>query len=186
MDVNEKSNAVKYSLATPFTFFEWMRLVLSQTNGTAGACAVIILSMSAQALLRASPSVSAALSIAASIFGSLSWARLLLPPSGEKFEPLNVGSSIDCGSLKSLNQPAEPQTATFFFGCWHHSVYTAAGALLLRLLAPLRVHRVLRHRAEADLEAELLELGLGDLGLGLARVDVRGDHEELVAAVVLA
>ena len=73
------------------------------------------------------------------------------------FEPLNVGSSIDCGSLKSLNQPADPQTATF----------------LLRPLAPLGVDRVLRHRAEPDLEAELLELGLGDLGLGLARVDVR-------------
>src|SRR3954449_6162754 len=99
-----------------------MRLVLSQTNGTAGACAVIILSMSAQALLRAEPSSSAALSIAASIFGSLSWARLLLPPSLRMFEPLNVGSSIDCGSLKSLNQPEAPHTATSFFGTWHHSV----------------------------------------------------------------
>src|SRR3954453_4044691 len=125
MEVNERSNAVKYSLATPFTFFEWMRLVLSQTNGTAGACAVIILSMSAQAWLRAEPSSNEALSIAASIFGSLSWARLLLPPSLEMFEPLNVGSSIDCGSLKSLNQPAEPQMATFLAGCWHQSVNMA-------------------------------------------------------------
>src|SRR3954453_4458145 len=125
MELNERSSAVKYVPAARFTFFEWMRLVLSQTNGTAGACAVIILSMSAQALLRSAPSSSAALFIAASIFGSLSCARLLLPPLGEKFEPLNVGSSIDCGSLKSLNQPAEPQMATFLAGCWHQSVYVA-------------------------------------------------------------
>src|SRR5215213_8521411 len=125
-EVNERSNAVKYSLATPFTFFEWMRLVLSQTNGTAGACSVIILSISPQAWLRSSPSRPAASSIALSILGSSSWDRLLLPPSGEMFEPLNVGSSIDCGSLKSLNQPAEPQMATFLAGCWHHSVYTAS------------------------------------------------------------
>ena len=50
---------------------------------------------------------------------------------------MNVGSSIDCGSLKSLNQPAEPQTATFFFGCWHHSVYTAScGTVRRRTLKP--------------------------------------------------
>src|SRR3954449_3389357 len=95
---------------------------LSQSNGTAGASPVIILSISAHALLRSSPCRPAALSIAASVFGSLSWARLLLPPFLKMFAPLNVGSSIDCGSLKSLNQPDAPHTATCFLGTWHHSV----------------------------------------------------------------
>src|SRR3954466_3343831 len=99
-----------------------MIVVLSQSNGTAGASPVIILSISAHALLRSSPWRPGALSLAASRLGSSSWARLLLPPSLKMFEPLNVGSSIDCGSLKSLNQPEAPHTATSFFGTWHHSV----------------------------------------------------------------
>jgi hypothetical protein len=35
--------------------------------------------------------------------------------------PLKTGSSIDCGSAKSLNQPA-PHMATFMAGTWHQSV----------------------------------------------------------------
>src|SRR5262245_41816808 len=99
-----------------------MIVVLSQSNGTAGASPVICLSMSAHALTRASPCSADALSIAASIFGSLSCARLLLPPPLAMLAPLNVTSSIDCGSVKSLNQPADPQIATCFLGTWHHSV----------------------------------------------------------------
>src|SRR3954451_3836630 len=99
-----------------------MIVVLSQSNGTAGASAVICLSTSAHALTRASPCSVDALSMALSIAGSSSWARLLLLPSLTMFEPLNVTSSIDCGSVKSLNQPADPQIATCFLGCWHHSV----------------------------------------------------------------
>src|SRR3954447_1933691 len=99
-----------------------MIVVLSQSNGTAGASAVIILSICAHALLRSAPWSVAALFMAASIFGSLSWARLLLLPFLTMFSPLNVGSSIDCGSVKSLNQPDAPQMATCFLGCWHHSV----------------------------------------------------------------
>src|SRR3954462_561014 len=99
-----------------------MIVVLSQSNGTAGASPVIILSISAPALWGASPGRAAALSIAASIFGSLSWAGLLFPPFLKMFAPLNVGSSIDCGSLKSLNQPDAPHTATCYLGTWHHSV----------------------------------------------------------------
>src|SRR3954451_22389661 len=99
-----------------------MSVVLSQSNGTAGASDVICLSMSAHALTRASPWSVDALCIAASIFGSWSWTRLLLPWLLTMFLLLNVTSIIDCGSVKSLNQPAEPQIATFFGGTWHHSV----------------------------------------------------------------
>src|SRR3954454_21534337 len=99
-----------------------MTVVLSQSNGTAGACEVIILSMFAHAFRRSAPCSADALSMAWSMAGTLSWGRLLFPPSLKMFAPLNVGSSIDCGSVKSLNQPAEPQIATSFLGCWHHSV----------------------------------------------------------------
>ena len=49
IEVNVRSNELKYAFATPFTFLEWIRFVLSQTNGMAGACSTIILSISAQA-----------------------------------------------------------------------------------------------------------------------------------------
>src|SRR3954453_10728274 len=99
-----------------------MSVVLSQSNGTAGGAGGVCFCVAPPALTRASPWSVDALSIAASIFGSLSWARLLLPWLLTMFLPLNVTSSIDCGSVKSLNQPAEPQIATFFGGTWHHSV----------------------------------------------------------------
>ena len=45
------------------------------------------------------------------IAGTLSWGQLTLPCS-RMFLPLNVGSSIDCGSAKSLNQPTFGQIGT--------------------------------------------------------------------------
>ena len=42
------------------------------------------------------------------------------------FLPLNVGSSIDCGSAKSLNQPTFGQTATFAFGTSQNFVYSVS------------------------------------------------------------
>src|SRR3954447_8941933 len=121
-DVNAKSRASKYGLPTPLTSLDQMIVVLSQSNGTAGAWEVICLSISAHALRRSAPWSADALFMAWSMAGTSSWARLLFPPSLKMFAPLNVGSSIDCGSVKSLNQPAEPQIATCFLGCWHHSV----------------------------------------------------------------
>src|SRR3954447_10495496 len=53
-------------------------------------------------------------------------------------EPLNTGSSIDCGSAKSLNQPAPPHMPTFLDGTWHQSVYTAScGTRRRRVLKPI-------------------------------------------------
>jgi hypothetical protein len=48
--------------------------------------------------------------------------------------------------------------------------------------AELRVDDVQRRGAELDLEAELLELRLGDLAGLLGRVGVRGDHQQRLAA----
>ena len=129
----------------PLTSLDQMSVVLSQIERDGGRVRGDHLvdvrpRLDARVALRAAT----ALSIAASTFGSLSWARLLLPPFVAMFAPLNVGSSIDCGSVKSLNQPAAPQIAT----------------CLLGHLAVLGVDRVLRDEAELDLEAELLELRL--------------------------
>ncbi len=49
IELNARSNEFMYALPTAFTFFEWIRFVSSQMNGTAGAWAVIILSISPHA-----------------------------------------------------------------------------------------------------------------------------------------
>src|SRR3954470_3966840 len=87
-----------------------------------GACATIILLMSAHALLRASPLVSAALAIAELIFGSLICDQLTLP-AGLIALPSKVGSSMDSGSVKSLNHPTFGQIATLAFGMPQNFVY---------------------------------------------------------------
>src|SRR4051794_9276390 len=90
---------------TLWTSFDQRLTLSSHTYGIATACSTIILLMSANALLRSDPvGISAALSIASSICLSLSSDQFTLP-CGLMAEPLNVGSSIDCGSVKSLNQP---------------------------------------------------------------------------------
>src|SRR4051794_36838546 len=92
-DVYVKSSVSEYVLPTPTTSLDQMTVVLSQSNGTAGACEVIILSMFAHAFRRSAPCSADALSMAWSMAGTLSWARLLFPPSLKMFAPLNVGSS---------------------------------------------------------------------------------------------
>ena len=77
---------------------------------------------------------------------------------------------MDCGSVKSLNHPTFGQIATFGFGTPQNFVYSVSCGTL----------------AEVQLEAELRELRLGDLGGLLARVGVRRDGQELLAAGVLA
>src|SRR5215213_764026 len=95
---------------TPCTSLEDSWKLSSQEYGMPGAWAVIILLISAQALLRSSPASSVdALVIASSISLSSSSDQLTLP-CGLIAAPLNVGSSIDCGSVKSLNQPTFGQT----------------------------------------------------------------------------
>src|SRR4051794_2515927 len=90
--------------ATPLTFGDSISGVLSQIHGTAGACAVTILSMFAHAAGRWSLGSSSAESIALLIVGSLSCGQFELP-CGRMFLPLKVGSSIVWPSEKSLFQP---------------------------------------------------------------------------------
>src|SRR5215208_4289114 len=90
---------------TPWTSFDQRFTLSSQTYGMPTACSTIILLMSANALLRSGPAATnVALSIASSIALSSSIDQFTLP-CGLMAAPLNVGSSIDCGSTKSLNQP---------------------------------------------------------------------------------
>ena len=106
---------------------------LSQNHGTAGACSTTILSMSPHALSRAAPCGSlAAASIAALIFGSLSCDQFELP-AGRMFLPLNTGSSIDCGSLKSLTNPTFGQMTTFAFGTLQNFVYSVSWGTIRKL-----------------------------------------------------
>src|ERR687889_52685 len=90
---------------TPWTFLDQRFTLSSHTYGIATACSTIILLMSAKALLRSAPAgVVDALLIASSICWFFSSDQFTLP-CGLMAAPLNVGSSIDCGSTKSLNQP---------------------------------------------------------------------------------
>src|SRR5258705_7826684 len=94
----------------PWTSFDQRFTLSSHTYGMATACSTIILLMSAKALLRSGPAgTRAALSIASSI-GLLFSSDQLTLPCGLMAAPLNVGSSIDWGSTKSLNQPTFGQT----------------------------------------------------------------------------
>src|SRR3954454_7766097 len=90
-----------------------------------GACATIILLTSAQAFERSSPDFSAASAIALLIFGSLSCDQFTLP-AGLMALPSNVGSSMDSGSVKSLNHPTFGQIATFAFGMPQNLVYSVS------------------------------------------------------------
>src|SRR3954447_3834635 len=77
----------------------------SHTYGMPTACSTIILLIAAQALLRSGPAgIVAALVIASSMCWFFRSDQFTLP-CGLMAAPLNVGSSIDCGSVKSLNQP---------------------------------------------------------------------------------
>src|SRR5215212_3036003 len=90
---------------TPWTFFDQRLTLASHTYGIATACATIILLMSAQALLRSGPAGTVAALVMASSICLLSSSDQFTLPCGLMAAPLNVGSSIDCGSMKSLNQP---------------------------------------------------------------------------------
>src|SRR5919197_1369041 len=90
---------------TLWTSFDQRFTLSSHTYGIATACSTIILLMSAQALLRSGPAgISAALFMASSICLLFSSDQFTLP-CGLMAAPLKVGSSIDSGSTKSLNQP---------------------------------------------------------------------------------
>ena len=67
--------------------------------------------------------------------------------------PLNVASSIDCASAKSLNQPTFGQIATFAYGTPQNFVNSVSCG----------------HEAQVQLEAELLHLVLEDLGRSSCR-----------------
>src|SRR5919108_999880 len=84
--------------------------------GIVGACSVIILFTSAHPFARSAGSVSSlASSIALLISGTSSSGQFEFCVS-TMFSPLNVGSSIVCGSAKSFDQPTDGQTLTSDFG----------------------------------------------------------------------
>src|ERR687887_1506864 len=113
-------------MATACTSFEFTSAVLSQIHGTAGACSAIMWLILAQASLRALPTgITDAFFIASLIAGSFSCGQLTLPCC-RMFLPLNVASSIDCGSAKSLNQPTFGQIATLAFGTPQNFVYSVS------------------------------------------------------------
>src|SRR3954453_16833024 len=87
----------------------------SQEYGIPGACATIILLMSAHACARLSPVMSAALAMASLIFGSSRCDQVTFP-AGLIALPSNVGSSMASASVKSLNHPTFGQIAIFARG----------------------------------------------------------------------
>src|SRR6185503_9919936 len=90
--------------------------LLSQMYGSAGACSAIMRLIFAQAWLRSAPTgVVEAAFMASLIAGTSSWGQLTLPCC-RMLLPLNVASSIACGSEKSLNQPTFGQIATLCLG----------------------------------------------------------------------
>ena len=161
-------SASKYGLPIPSTSLDQMIVVLSQIERDGRRAGGDHLVDIRPRLVRASPCERRRLVHRGVDLRVVELGEVVVPAVRSMFLPLNVGSSIDCGSVKSLNQPASADR-TCFFG---H-------------LAELGVDRVLRDRAELDLEAELLELRLRDLGLGLARVRVGRDQQELALPVYL-
>ena len=110
-------------LITPLTFEDRMLGCRSHSHGTPGAAAVTILSISPHARSRSAGStVSSALSIAASIRASSSWAKFELLVS-RMFAPLNVGPSRVSASGKSFSQPTLGQTSGWLSGTWQNFVY---------------------------------------------------------------
>src|SRR3954452_7122146 len=102
-----------------------MLTLSSQTYGMATACSTIILLIAAHCLLRSSPVASAAFVIASSICLLSSRLQFTLP-CGLMAAPLKVGSSIDCGSVKSLNQPTFGQMTYLDFGTPQNFVYSVS------------------------------------------------------------
>src|SRR4051794_32961729 len=110
------SQAALALLITAFTSVDLISGGLSHVHGIAAAVPVTILSIAAHAVARLDGSmmVSAAV-IALLIFGSFSCGQFELFDA-TMFLPLNVGSSIDCGSGKSFSQPTLGQTSGSVFG----------------------------------------------------------------------
>src|SRR3954452_10373331 len=110
------SHAALDLLTTALTSFDFTSGGLSQYHGITAAVPVTILSISAHAFARSAGSLStSAFVIAALIFGSFSCGQFELFVC-TMFLPLNVGSSIDCGSAKSFSQPTLGQTSGSVFG----------------------------------------------------------------------
>src|SRR4051812_11532951 len=122
IDVQGSSHRAFETEATPLTLADSMSTSLSQIHTTAGACSMIILSMSAHACARCSLGSSSALSMALLTAGTSSCGQLELPCS-RMFLPLNVGSRIVWGSEKSFSQPTFGQIATFAAGELQYFVY---------------------------------------------------------------
>src|SRR5919112_163800 len=78
--------------------------------GIDGACAMISLFTSAHAVARSAGSVTSLASSMALLTSGTSSSGQFELPDGMMFSPLNVGSSIVCGSAKSCAQPTDGQT----------------------------------------------------------------------------
>src|SRR3954447_16445647 len=116
MDMELKSQAAFALLSTGFTFVARTRYGLSHIHGMAAAVAVIFLSISAHACARCwSPTTVSALSISSLSALSLRSDQFTLPV-WTMFFPLKTGSSMVCGSAKSLSQPTLGQISGSFFG----------------------------------------------------------------------
>src|SRR5215213_8121195 len=80
--------------------------------GIDGACSMIALFTSAQAVARSAGSVTSLASSIILLTSGTSISGQFELPVGMMFSPLNVGSSIVCGSAKSCAQPTDGQTVT--------------------------------------------------------------------------
>src|SRR4051794_38433854 len=110
------SQAAFALLITAFTSLDLMSGGLSHVHGIAAAVPVTWRSMSAHALARwPGSTIVSALAIALFRLGSFSCGQLTLFV-GTMLFPLNVGSSIVCGSGKSFSQPTLGQTSGVFLG----------------------------------------------------------------------
>src|SRR5215216_3815266 len=95
----------------------------SQEYGIPGTWPTTMRLTSAQALLRSAPAgIVVALVMASSISGTSSIEKLTLP-CGLIAAPLNVGSSSDCGSVKSRNHPTFGQRSQPEDGTLQKRVY---------------------------------------------------------------
>src|SRR5215213_9389730 len=150
------SHAAFDLLTTALTSVDLISGGLSHVHGITPAVPVTILSISAHAFARASWSTrTSALVIALLIFGSSICAQFELFV-GLMALPLNVGSSIDCGSGKSFSQPTLGQTSGSVFGTEQNFEYIVSRVTGRKLTLKPSFSNPSRARSAAVFWLELL------------------------------
>src|SRR3954451_23423523 len=143
-------------LMTAFTSDDLISGGLSHVHGITAAVPVTILSISAHALARAAGSTrTSAFAIAWLIFGSLSCGQFELLVWLIAL-PLNVGSSIDCGSGKSFSQPTLGQTSGSVFGTEQNFEYIVSRVVGRKLTLKPSAWNAFSARSAATFWFELL------------------------------